>query len=100
MRHLLINRWHGQRYSDARAVCTRMYNMLRKDPPKTAGLTLLATLAISALVLYAAYLKSPPAASPKTLSLYSPRPTTRPTTRAASDTVDSLIIQANSAQLE
>ena len=53
---------------------------MRKDPQKTAGVCVLATLGFGALVLYLAYLRTPPAPKPQTLSIYPPKPTTRPTT--------------------
>jgi hypothetical protein len=72
----------------------------RKDPKKTAGLSILATLAMGALVLYIAYLRTPPAPKPQTLSIYPAKPATRPTTKRAELLDDTVIIQANSAQLE
>lgn len=73
----------------------------RKDPQNTAGLSVLAILGIGALILYAAYVRRPPAQAPA-FSILPPNPATRPTTRENSEllTQDSLIIQANSAQLE
>ncbi|HEV8293615.1 MAG TPA: hypothetical protein VGP94_16895 [Tepidisphaeraceae bacterium] len=73
--------------------------MLRKDPQKTAGFLVLAILGIGSLILYAAYLRHPPAPTP-TFSLQPPRPTTRPTTNRSELLEDSRIIQANSLQLE
>ncbi|HEV8607610.1 MAG TPA: hypothetical protein VGQ99_19905, partial [Tepidisphaeraceae bacterium] len=76
------------------------FQRLRKDPQKTAGLSVLAILGLGALVLYLAYLRRPPAPTP-TFSLQPPKSTTRPTTRPSPELLsDSLIIQANSAQLE
>src|SRR2546421_3464618 len=105
MRHLLARlRWQGQRYADARAAAKRIFHggwaHLRKDPQKTAGVCVLATLGIGALVLYLAYLRTPPAPKPQTLSIYPPKPTTRPTTHRSELLDDTVIIQANSAQLE
>ena len=74
--------------------------LARKNPQKTAGISVLATLAIVALVLYIAYLRTPPAPQPQTLSIYPPKPATRPTTKPAELLDDTVIIQANSAQLE
>ena len=73
---------------------------MRKEPQKTAGFCVLATLGIGALVLYIAYLRTPPAPKPQTLSIYPPKPTTRPTTNRSELLDDTVIIQANSAQLE
>ena len=74
--------------------------LARKDPQKTAGLSILATLAMGALVLYIAYLRTPPAPKPQTLSIYPAKPATRPTTQRSELLDDTVIIQANSAQLE
>src|SRR5437867_1753888 len=74
--------------------------LLRKDPQKTAGFSVLAVLGLGALVLYIAYLRMPPVPKPQTLSIYPPKPATRPTTTHSELLEDSLIIQANSAQLE
>jgi len=71
----------------------------RKDPQKTAGLSVLAILGLGAIVLYIAYLRRPPAPTP-TFSLQPPRPTTHPTTIRSELLEDSQIIQANSLQLE
>jgi hypothetical protein len=56
-------------------------------------------LAIGALILYAAYLRRPPAAAPAfTLA---PKPATRPTTQRSEELLaDAQIIQANSRLLE
>src|SRR5882757_4806132 len=77
-----------------------LLNLARKNPQKTAGLSILATLAMGALVLYIAYLRTPPAPKPQTLSIYPAKPATRPTTRRSELLDDTVIIQANSAQLE
>src|SRR5438552_276588 len=58
-----------------------LFQLARKDPQKTAGISVLATLALGALVLYIVYLRTPPATQPQTLSIYPPKPATRPTTR-------------------
>jgi len=72
----------------------------RKDPQRTAGISVLAVLLIGALVLYVAYLRMPPAAKPQTIAIYPPKPATRPATRPSELLEDSLIIQANSAALQ
>jgi hypothetical protein len=72
----------------------------RKDPQKTAGVCVLAILLIGAMVLYVAYLRRPPVPKPQTVSIYPPKPATRPATRPSELLQDSLIIQANSAALE
>src|SRR5438445_1238935 len=96
--------WHGQRYSDARAAIRRIFDgacaSMRKDPQKTAGFSVLAILGLGALVLYIAYLRIPPAPKPQTLSIYPAKPATRPTANHSELLDDTLIIQANSAQLE
>ena len=73
----------------------------RKDPQKTAGLSVLVILSIGALVLWGAYLRRPPAATPA-YSILSPKPVTLPTTHASTELLaeDTSIIQANSLQLE
>jgi hypothetical protein len=73
--------------------------MLRKDPQKTAGFSVMAILGIGALILYAAYLRRPPAAAPAfTLA---PKPAARPTTQRSEELLaDAQIIQANSRLLE
>src|SRR5438874_6586762 len=105
MRHLLARlRRQGQRYADARAAVRRLFHggwaHVRKDPQKTAGVCVLATLGIGALVLYLAYLRTPAAPKPQTLSIYPPKPASRPTTNRSELLDDTVIIQANSAQLE
>ncbi len=75
-------------------------HLARKDPQKTAGVCVLATLGIGALVLYIAYVRTPPAPKPQTLSIYPSKPATRPTTNRSELLEDTVIIQANSAQLE
>jgi hypothetical protein len=72
----------------------------RKDPQKTAGISVLTILLIGALVLYVAYLRMPPAAKPQTIAIYPTKPATRPATRPSELLEDSLIIQANSAAQE
>jgi hypothetical protein len=72
----------------------------RKDPQKTAGISVLAILGLGALVLYIAYLRTPPAPKPQTISVYPPKPAIRPTTNRSELLEDSQIIQANSLQLE
>jgi len=77
-----------------------LLNLARKNPQKTAGLCVLATLGFGSLILYIAYLRTPPAPKPQTLSIYPPKPATHPTTKRSELLDDTVIIQANSAQLE
>jgi hypothetical protein len=71
----------------------------RKDPQKTAGLIVTATLSIGALILWLGYLRSPAASQPQVISLKKPTaPTTRPALSSMAD--DATIIQANALAVE
>jgi hypothetical protein len=76
--------------------------MLRKDPQKTTGLSVLTILSIGALILYIAYVRRPPAPAPAFSLQPTKSITTRPATRETRELLseDSLIIQANSQLLE
>ena len=87
--------------SASASALARALAFVRQNPQKSAGLSVILVLSLVSLILYIAYLRTPPAPKPQTLSIYPSKPSTRPTANRSHELLeDSLIIQANSAQLE
>ncbi len=75
----------------------RLLQTARKDPQKTAGLTVVAILGIGASILWLGYLRRPAAAAPQAIA--QKRPATRPVL-ITSMPDDAQIIQANQEAVE